>query len=422
MNAKKLDTIPLFAKLDLEQQGWIIMLAETWPLSFQQLRMITEYYADMVCWEEGSLERFYRPHELVQFKGKKGATAVFEQIKTGYDSVKNSQKSYKKMGAKLAGERKFPPGQIVETSLHGNIMGMCPVASEKTRCCNLKTLDAVQQCGFDCSYCSIQSFYHNNQVRFIEGIDEHLGALQLDPEEIYHIGTGQSSDSLMWGDRFSLLQSLCRFAGKHPNVILEMKSKSGQIDYFLKNQPPPNMVFTWSLNPAVVIEHEEKGAASLEKRLESARTLADRGCPVGFHFHPIVWYKGWRDDYLNLVARLIEMFQPEELVMISLGTLTFIKPVIKRIRERFLKSTILQMPTEEIAGKISYPLEIKKELFSTLYQAFPANWREDVFFYMCMEDESLWQPVFGRSYSSNELFEADMLNHYMEKIELIGRK
>lgn len=419
MKQNKLISIPLFTKLDLQQQNWLTTLARTWPLSFQQLRMITEYCADMSCWGAGSPEHFCKPEEIGELQGKKGAAKIFQQIKTGYDTVKNSKKNYASTMGEVVGERKFPAEQIVATPLNGNIMGMCPVASEKTRCCNLKTLDAVQQCGFDCSYCSIQSFYHNNQVRFIEDIDSHLDNLDLNPDETYHIGTGQSSDSLMWGNRFGLHESLCGFAKKHPNVILEMKSKSGRIDYFLENQPPFNMVFSWSLNPPVVIDHEEKGAADLDKRLASARLLADRKSPVGFHFHPIVWYEGWEGDYAAIVSQLTDMFQPEEVVMISLGTLTFIKPVIKRIRQRFLQSSILQMPMEECSGKLSYPYEVKKELFTTVYNAFPKNWKDEVFFYMCMEDESLWQPVFGRRYSTNEDFEADMLSRYMKKVTSI---
>ncbi len=125
------------------------------------------------------------------------------------------------------------------------------------------------------------------------------------------------------------------------------------------------------------------------------------------------------EDYPALVSLLVKEFRPEEVVMISLGTLTFIKPVLKKIRERMPDSSILQMPMEDCAGKLSYPLEIKKELFSSVYEAFPGSWKESVFFYMCMEHIDLWEPVFGRGYDSNEQFEADMLERYREKIARI---
>lgn len=419
MNANKLDNIPLFEKLPEDRRRWIFSLSETWPFSFQQLQMLTGFAVDMICWDAGSPERFYSPGRIGEVKGKQAAGKVFQQIREGYDLLKNSLKAYPENDGSFEGERKFPEGRTDSVPLKGNIMGRCPVASPKTRCCNLQTLDAVRQCGFDCSYCSIQSFYHGGRVCFVDNLSEHLESLKFDRDKFYHIGTGQSSDSLMWGNRNGLLDDLCRFAAKHPNIILEMKSKSGRVGYFLKNRPPFNMVFTWSLNPPVVARFEEKGAAGLEKRLESARKMADLGSPVGFHFHPIVWYDGWQKDYCNIVDSLAKMFRPEEVVMVSLGTLTFIKPVIKRIRERMLKSSILQMPFEEIAGKYSYPFEIKKELFQTVYSFFPESWKNEIFFYMCMEDIELWGSVFGRSYDSNEAFETDMLATYNNRIKAL---
>ena len=105
--------------------------------------------------------------------------------------------------------------------------------------------------------------------------------------------------------------------------------------------------------------------------------------------------------------------------MVSIGTLTFIKPVIKRIRERMAKTTILQMPMEAFAGKFSYPFEIKSAMFSSLFQAFPDTWKTAVFFYLCMEDVDLWEPVFGRFYPSNTAFEQDMLLSYQKKIQAV---
>ncbi len=101
--------------------------------------------------------------------------------------------------------------------------------------------------------------------------------------------------------------------------------------------------------------------------------------------------------------------------MISFGTLTFIKPVIKKMRTRAIKSKILQMPFSLINGKYSYPLEIKKELFSYAYNSFK-SWHSKVFFYLCMEDISLWPEIFGFSYKNNDEFEKAMINAYKNKI------
>jgi len=294
-------------------------------------------------------------------------------------------------------------------------LGRCPVASEKTRCCNLLTLDAVEKCGFDCSYCSIQSFYHGNKVTFDENFAEKLAQLELDPEKTYHIGTGQSSDSLMWGNHQGVLDALAEFARKNPNVILELKTKSRNINWLLENDYPENMICTWSLNPQTVIDFEEHLTASLEQRIASAEKIAAKGRLVGFHFHPIMMYDQWKTDYSSICKDITARFHPNQVALVSMGTLTFTKSVMKTIRQRPFASKILQMPMEEIAGKYSYPLEHKLDMFKTVYDALGV-WNADVFFYLCMEAQSLWQPVFGYEFDSNIALESAMKTAYFEKI------
>ena len=90
--------------------------------------------------------------------------------------------------------------------------------------------------------------------------------------------------------------------------------------------------------------------------------------------------------------------------MISLGTLTFIKPAIKSLRSLGIPSKVLQIPMENAAGKFSYSMEIKEKIFSTVWNAF-APWHDNVFFYFCMEDEKLWNSVMRICYNSNDEFE-----------------
>jgi len=134
----------------------------------------------------------------------------------------------------------------------------------------------------------------------------------------------------------------------------------------------------------------------------------------------MVHYRGGREDYAALFARVQALFSPDETVLVSLGTLTFIKPVLKKIRSRSFSSQILRMPLEETAGKFSYPRQVKEDLFRFAYHSFEAWHDREVFFYLCMEDPELWEPVFGKSYASNEDFEKDMLESYYKKLRKIS--
>ena len=289
----------------------------------------------------------------------------------------------------------------------------CPVDGEKTRCCKLRTLDAVMQCAFGCSYCSIQAFYNENEIRIVSNLREKLEAMEIG-DDVWHIGTGQASDSLLLGDDYGTLSALATFAEKHPNIVLEMKSKAGR-DVF--NRPwPRNMVFTWSLNAPTIIEKEEHFTASLTERLKMAQKARDNGNLVGFHIHPMFYFKGWEKEYREVVEAIVSNFRPEEICMIGIGTLTFTKAVIKRLREMGQESKVLQMELTEAAGKYSYPLDKKEKMFRHIYASFPEEYRKGVFFYLCMEDPSLWKPVLEREYSSDKEFEMDMKKNYLRKI------
>lgn len=383
-----------------------------WQLTFQEQRQLALMAGDLQQWGEDPA-RFWNSEAAGKKTGKAAVKAVLDAYTAAYQALRRAEKEY---GDPLPYDAAAV--ECVTELRKARIAGRCPVYSPKTRCCGLLTLDAVMQCGFGCSYCSIQSFYHGNRVVFRSDLKERLAEWEeeLSPKEFYHIGTGQSSDSLMWGNREGVLETLLDFAARHPNLLLELKSKSSRTEELCRLTAPPNVFATWSLNTQTVISNEEHGTADLQSRLDAARRVADAGIRVGFHFHPIVYYRGWQQEYAEAVRQLTTRFSPEETVTVSLGTLTFIKPVMQRIRERGLPTKILQMEMEEIAGKFSYPFERKKELFRTVYNAFPPSWKASVFFYLCMEDERLWNEVFGFEYESNEAFEQAMKEAYKKKL------
>ncbi|MCK5734821.1 MAG: DNA repair photolyase, partial [Spirochaetaceae bacterium] len=339
---------------------------------------------------------------------------AYRTIKLIWGKLKENPKSYS--GFKGSSDILISGGKpIVNINRDTPGFGRCPVASEKTRCCNLLTLDAVEGCGYDCSYCSIRYFYDDDSIGIDEGFIEKLHNIEIDPGRSYHIGTGQSSDSLMWGNKAGILDALLDFAASNPNVILELKTKSDNISHLISRDVPVNVLTTWSLNPQAIIDNEEHFTASLQQRLDAAEQVALKGNLIGFHFHPMVYYQDWERDYGALFSQLQERFQPADVALVSLGTLTFIKPVLKKMRERKVQSKILQMPLEDAEGKYSYPLDIKRKMFQFAYNSL-SDWHNRVFFYMCMENISLWKDVFGYEYSDNEAFEISMIDHYEEKI------
>lgn len=398
-----------FSNLDEKTQKFFEDIYLLYGFSFQELKQLIDFAIDFKMWQEKPIEKIF----TCKYKNKKDA---FTKIRKIWEELKLKPHSYKNFTAQKA-HKNYSTYNFGGNKL---ALGSCPVASEATRCCNLWTLDAVNSCGFDCSYCSIQSFYKQERVGFDKNFAKNLKELKLDSSKTYHIGTGQSSDSLMWGNKNGILDALFEFAKNNENVILEFKTKSKNIKYFLENEVPKNIITTWSLNTQTIIDNEEHLTASLNERINSALALSQKGVLVGFHFHPMVAYENYLNEYKQVFDKLTNTFEAKKVALVSLGTLTFIKPVINKLRKRDFYSKILQMPLLDASGKFSYPLEKKREMFTHAYQSLKA-WHGEVYFYMCMEEKSLWKDVFGYEYQNNDEMEEAMKNAYFGKIEKNGK-
>lgn len=407
----------LYPFLNPTNQEFVKHITTSYALTFQEMRILSEMVRDLEMWNQPDFIKHkwssLEAQVPLNWDVSQRKTALFNEIQNCVHDLKQKPIQYP---AKLEELPQKEPLKFVHAKTENKIFGSCPVASPKTVCCNLKTIDAVQNCIYGCSYCTIQSFYGSEAV-FDEDLAEKLKKIELDPNCFYHIGTGQSSDSLVWGNRNGILDHLCQFAEEHANILLEFKTKSNNIAYFLEHKNiPKNLVCSWSLNTDPVIKFEEHFTATLDQRLQAARAVADLGIKVAFHLHPIVYYEDWAKDYMKLAFKVQNLFKPDEVLFLSFGSVTFIKPVVQEIRKRAIKTKILQMDmTPDPHGKLSYPDHVKINLFRTCYDAF-RPWQGAVYMYLCMERNFFWEQVLGWHYDSNEEFEQDFGVQIMKKI------
>ncbi len=404
-----------FFDLPESEKECIRTIAFELKCTFQHIRELIRLARDFEMWDVAPLSQ--TAHDILKNIGfisdlRAKREQFFRILRDIEQRLRTEVKSYEGFHGFVPRVKK-PLYTVIESDR--KIFGPCPVASPLTVCCNLWNIDAVQSCAYGCSYCTIQTFF-GAHVLFDAQFQEKLRTLQIDPDRYYHVTTGQSSDSLVWGDREGILSTLVQFAQRHPNILLEFKTKSKNVDPLLRMDTPPNIVCAWSLNTRTIIENEEIGTASLEERIRSARTVREKGMFVAFHFHPMVYYKGWEDEYHEIVKQLMSAFRPEDVLFVSFGSLTFITPVLREIRKRGGKTKILQMPfARDPHGKWTYPDAVKIEMFRSMYTWF-TPWHGRVYFYLCMEKGAIWDAVFGWHYETNEEFERDFGRHVFTKI------
>jgi spore photoproduct lyase len=373
-------------------------------MTFQELREVAQAARDLEMWREAPFEDWWlltEPH--IQGDQREGKRNFLARLRGQMTTLVEAEKAYPASALDGPPRRRV---RLVKGETDRDIFGRCAAYSDRTVCCNLHTIDAVMGCAFGCSYCTIQTFYP--ETAEIQGsLDEKLKSLELDPNRFYHIGTGQSSDSLVWGNREGVLDALLDFAFGNPNVLLELKTKSDRVESLLERELPSNLVCSWSLNTTEVIANEEHGTASLEQRMVAASRAAGAGIRVAFHFHPMVFHGGWSEEYPRIAHRLISDFETDQVAFLSMGSMTFIKPVVKEIRKRGGESKVLQMElVTDPHGKLTYPDEKKVALYSTLYAALQP-WHHKIFTYLCMETDEIWRQVFGTAYATNLEFERD---------------
>ena len=401
----------IFRYLPKETRDALDTLFSRYHFTESQKLEIVKDEADLRQWREGSFTSLADYDAIGNRKDGRKGDAYISAMRTYMSKLRRTETDYASFKPATPPRIKHGIRDIDKPIILGRCP--CPVDGEKTRCCNLRTMDPIEQCAFSCAYCSVQSFYSEGEIHTIRDLRKKLLSLEIDPS-VWHIGTGQASDSLLLGDDRGTLSALTAFAEAHPDVIIELKSKSGRNVF--QHGYPRNMFFSWSLNAPTIIEKEEHLAASLEERLADAERARDKGSLVGFHIHPMVYFKGWDEEYPKIAEEIERRFSPDDIYAISIGTLTFTKAVLKKLRQRGAESRVLEMELDEAAGKFSYPLETKRKMFSTVYDSFSPPFHESVFFYLCMEDPSLWPEVLGREYPCDKAFEEDMKKSYMAKL------
>ena len=298
------------------------------------------------------------------------------------------------------------------TRFYGRRLKRCPGTSNHI-CCGYYVINAVTNCPMDCSYCVLQGYLNNPLLTLYTNWDDLLeeinNFLSIDRHSLSRLGTGELSDSLALEAMFPFSQFLIPFFAGRQNGILELKTKSANVDVLLPLNHRGKTIISWSLNPPNVIEREERRTASLGERIVGARKCHEKGYPVGFHFDPLIYHEDWEKGYEETVRQLFKQIDPQRVLWISLGGFRY-PPDLKAIaQERFPNTEVFLgelFPGRD--AKFRYLREIRTEMYQRM-----VGWLKEVdpnlFVYLCMESKEVWEKVFGWSPESsrhlNQMFE-----------------
>lgn len=291
--------------------------------------------------------------------------------------------------------------RLVLSRFKGSFIKKCPGASPGMVCCNYYVVNLLKNCIYDCSYCFLQEFLNNNPllVAFVNVEDllaELEGIFKAHPDRTYRVGTGELTDSLALEPILPYADFLIPFFNKSGNAVLELKTKSDRVEGLLGGKDPGNVIVSWSLNPREIVDREEKGTPSLDRRLQAIRSCANHGYRIGVHFDPIIIFPGWEKAYRELIRELFQAVSPAQIEWISLGSFRYHSALKKIIKDRHPATRLLtgeHVPGKD--GKFRYLRPLRNQAYEAI-RGWLKEYSGELNIYLCMETREVWEGVTGK--------------------------
>ena len=175
----------------------------------------------------------------------------------------------------------------------------------------------MYNCIYDCRYCFLQGMYSSaNYVLFVNYEDFER---QIEMTINTHSGkevaffSGYDCDSLALENVTQFASFILPFFKKHPDAVLELRTKSVQLKPLMTLNPISNCIVAFSLMPNQISRLLDKRAPSIDKRLGAMKKLALRGWKLGLRFDPLIHGKGWKNLYTELIEKIFEDIPVEAL-------------------------------------------------------------------------------------------------------------
>jgi spore photoproduct lyase len=276
----------------------------------------------------------------------------------------------------------------------GSFFKPCP-ATKEYRCCDYHVLNIGMGCPMDCVYCILQAYLNNDWMSFFVNTDDLFKELDLafnKTNQFWRIGTGEFTDSLAIDPLTGLSPMLVHYMRDKSHGVLELKTKSANIDNLLGLDHNGKTITSWSLNATAIMAKEELRTANLSQRLQAAKTCGENGYRLAFHFDPIIYHKGWRQGYKETIEALFKTVPAEQISWISMGALRFLPALKPFALTRFPHSNFFH--EEFIIGldnKYRYFRSLRVEMYSYIVDLLREHAAEHTCLYFCMESDEIWQ-------------------------------
>lgn len=211
----------------------------------------------------------------------------------------------------------------------------------------------MMNCIYHCDYCYLQGMYPSGHVVVFVNLEDYFNELEtlLKAHPVY-LCISYDTDLLALEQTFSFVSKWLSFAKEHPDLTLEIRTKSGNPAVFGslanlytgKEELKKQVIFAWTVSPAGLCKAIEHGAASLPLRLNALQGAKTAGFSVRLCFDPMIFCNGWKTEYSTLVETVFSMVSAQDLYDVSIGVFRISNEYLKNMRKKRPDSSIVQYP------------------------------------------------------------------------------
>jgi len=264
-----------------------------------------------------------------------------------------------------------------------------PTISTNVICPHFLELKWAYGCPFDCAWCYLKGTFRFHPTKTKPVIKDyvkiklHTSRFLEEVETPEILNTGEIADSLMEeGLRKPFSKFIIpMFEGQNRHKILFV-TKSDNIKHLLEISPHNQAIVSFSLNADEVAKKWEKGAPSVERRIEAGRKLSQAGYEVRIRIDPMVPVPDWKKHYIELVEQIFTNFIPSR---ITLGSLRGLQSTINGSTD---KSWLEYLKENSNWGK-KVDFRTRRDMYATLITFLRDNFNySDIA--LCKETVAMW--------------------------------
>ena len=192
---------------------------------------------------------------------------------------------------------------------------------------------SVLNCLYDCDYCFLQGMFPSANLTVFVNLEDYLRDAELIVREgPAMLALSYDTDLLALEGLLGFTEKWVRFAENHPELTLEIRTKSANFHFIRHLKPLQSVVLAWTMLPDEISQSLEKGCASIDNRIQSAFEALDAGWPVRLCFDPVLPFPDFEVGYKNLLERIFNILPPDSIRDASVGNFRMNPRYLKTIR------------------------------------------------------------------------------------------